>query len=532
MSPLTVADLIIKRLQSYQVTHIFGYPGGQLTPLYDALFRVDSPRHILARDEQGAAFMADGYARATGKPGVCLAVCGPGVLNALTPLATAYTDSIPMLLISGQIYKKGAGLRSGYYHENEQLRACETCVKWLARIENTEEIIDNVDEAFQQMTSGRPGPVVLEIPLDVLREEVPSVELPALPKSSTPLAPTEHEIDKLVTLIDSWQRPILMVGGGVITANAESQLQQLAERLGAPVFHTAMGKSALSSAHPLLAGMCWQVATSDLTGMEQNFSPQLRESDGMLAIGCRFSQLGTGNWTAPYPKSLAHIDIDAEEIGRHYPATIGLQADARIALEMLLDALPAESRQAWTDAKRRGVEEMWKLEGRDFITPIRRALPEDAILIPDVTRLAYLMMVEMPIYQPRTFLHPAGYVTMGYGIPAALGARTAYSERPIVTIVGDGCFMMTALELATSAQEKLPIVVVLMNDGSLTLIKALQQRRFGERYIGVDLHNPDFALFAQSFGVQHQAVRTGEELEESLREAIKQPVTTLIEVKL
>ncbi len=534
MSTSTVsgADVVVRRLRQHDVDHIHGYPGGQLTPLYDALHRDRTIRHILARDEQGAAFMADGYSRARGKPGVCLAVCGPGVLNAVTPLATAYTDSIPFLLISGQIYRKGAGLRSGYYHENEQLRLCETCTKWRARVESVGEIEAAIDQAFVQMRTGRPGPVLIEIPLDVFREDASDIQMSPLTPIPDASAPSTEEVGRLAELIQSWKRPLLMVGGGVVSSGAEAPLEQLAERLGSPVFHTAMGKSALSARHPLHAGIPWQRATSDLTGMDEFFSPQFREADGLLALGCRFTQLATGNWTLPVPPSLAQIDIDASELGRHYPVDLGIEADIQRTLQKLLDTLPQQSRVAWTSAKRRGVEEPWLLENHDYLTPLREALPDDAIVVADITRLAYTMMVEFPIVQRRGFLHPAGYVTMGYGIPAALGARSAIPDRPIVALVGDGCFLMSGMELATSVQENLPIIVIVMNDGSLTLIKAIQQRRYDHRLLGVDLRNPAFALFAKAFGVQHRRVESGEQLGSAVRESLGSETTVLIEVCL
>jgi acetolactate synthase-1/2/3 large subunit len=290
-----------------------------------------------------------------------------------------------------------------------------------------------------------------------------------------------------------------------------------------------MGKCTLPSNHPLAAGMPWNRATSDLSAMEQFFSPLFAEADGVLAVGCRFTQLTTGTWTLKLP-TLAQIDIDAEELGRHYPLGLGIHADARLALEQLLKRLPAVPRTAWT--RPLPAHEPWQLPGLDLVPPLRRVLLRDGIVVADITRLAYILLVEFPVYQPRTFLHPAGYVSMGYGIPAALGARAAFPHRPIVAVVGDGCFLMSGMELATAVQEKLPIVVILINDGSLTLIKAIQKRRYQERYLGVDLLNPDFGLFARSFGVRHQALCDASSFETSLREALGRDETTLLEVKI
>jgi thiamine pyrophosphate-dependent acetolactate synthase large subunit-like protein len=526
---ISVADLLVRRLGEHGVEDVFGYPGGQLTPVYDALYRQGVIRHRLARHEQAAGFMADGYARATGRPGVCLAVCGPGVFNAATPLLTAYTDSIPVLLISGQVPTVGQGLRSGYYHENDQLRACGPLIKWGARVSSPDQLVSCLDEAWVQLTTGRPGPVLLEIPLDVLRKDAPAA---VLPPPVPPLAPPADpaEIHQLVDLIQTWERPLLLIGGGVLSAQAENLLRQLAERLGAPVLHTANGKGAFPASHPLAMGMPWVRATSDLTEMTTHLSPLLAQSDGLLALGCRFSQLGTASWSLRPPPCLVQIDIDPEEIGRHYPVQLGITADLGMALESLLSALPPTDRSPW--ASKQAIGQPWRLPGMDVVEPLRQTLPEDGILAADVTRLAYILMADFPLDHPRTFLHPSGAVAMGYAIPAALGARVAWPGRKVVAVVGDGGLLMSGMELATSQQEKLPIVVLLINDQCLSLIKSTQQRRYQKRYIAVDLENPDFSLLARAFGVGYACPKSDEELERALREAFDRDETTLIEVSI
>lgn len=528
--PITGADVLVRGLRDAGVRVVFGYPGGPLMPLYDALYREPAVRHVLARDEQAAAFMADGYARASGEPGVCLAVCGPGVFNAATPLANAFTDSIPVLLISGQVPAAGRGLRSGYYHENDQREACATFTKWRGCAENVASIPAMLDRALVAVGDRRPGPALLEVPGNVLGAEADKLPEPS-PSTmvAAPIArPAEAQIatEKIAT----WRRPIILAGGGVKSAHAESLLVQVAERLGAPVFTSLMGKDAISSEHPLAFGLPWARATSDMSNMAPNMKPALAEADGMLAVGCRFSQVTTGNWTMPHPPSLVQIDIDRAELGRHYPVTFGLHADARQALKLLLNALPPESRVPWTKAAPPGPP--WRLPGVDLVGPLRRALPRDGIVVADVTRLAYILLADFPTYQPGTFLHPAGFVAMAYGIPAALGAKAARPERKVVAVVGDGCFMMSALELATAVQEKLPIVVVLINDGSLSLVKAIQERRFEKRHLGVDLRNPDFGQFTRAFGIRHWLVADDQAFEEALREALAVEESAVVEVRL
>lgn len=512
----TGGDLLVRRLHELGVRHVFGYPGGPLTPLYDALYREQAVRHILARHEQGAAFMADGYARATGKPGVCITVCGPGAFNAATPIAGAFSDSVPVLLINGQVPSREP--RSGYYHENDQLQAFAPFTKAQIRVEHVAALVPELDRAWATTLAGRPGPVLFEVTGCVLRAEAKSAAMPAVPSLPSPSAPTPEDVERLARLLGSWRRPLLMAGGGVLSADACSELRELAERLGAPVFHTLMGKSALATDHPLAAGLPWKQATSDATDMGAFMSPLFAEADGMLAIGCRFTQVTTGTWSLRPPSALAQIDIDAAELGRHYPIVLGIQADARATLRELLHLLPPEPRTPWADAK--PPREQRLIAGMDLSGAIRRALPRNAVVVADVTQLAYRMLVDFPVYEPRTFLHPAGGVSMGYGLPAALGAKAALPDHPVVAIMGDGCFQMTGMELATTMQERLPMVVVLIHDGSLTLIKMLQHRKYENRFIGVDLRNPDFGLLAKAFGVRAWRVDSERALESALREAI------------
>ncbi len=521
------ADLLVRRLRERGVRDVFGYPGGQLTPIYDALYREPALRHYLARHEQASTFMADGYARATGRPGVALAVCGPGVLNAATPLATAFTDSVPLLLISGQVPTAGLGPRSGYYHENDQLAACTTFTKWRARVERPADLVPLLDEAWHALTTGRPGPVLFEVPLDVLRAEMTPDPWPSMPAPQA-LVLDPAPIAEVAALIGSWRRPLILAGGGVVSGGAGVALARLAERLGAPVLHTALGKCALPASHPLAAGMPWRRATSDLTNMGEFFSPLFAQADGLLALGCRFTQLATGSWLLR-PPPLAQIDVDPDELGRHYPVEAGVCAPLAAALPQLLALLPPEPRQLWATPVSKG--EPWRLPGIDVVGPLRRAVPRDGILAADVTRLAYVLMAEFPLEAPRSFLHPAGSVAMGYAIPAALGARAAFPERKVVAVVGDGGFMMSALELASAVQERLPIVVLLVNDNALTLIKATQQRRYAERYIGVDLRNPDFGQFARAFGVRYGFADNEEALERELIAALAHDGVALVEVR-
>jgi acetolactate synthase-1/2/3 large subunit len=396
--------------------------------------------------------------------------------------------------------------------------------------ENAHDLYRLTEQALSAVNDRRPGPALLEVPVDVLAAELPRMPVSLNPTLSLPRRGQAADIDALLELVAAWRKPLLLAGGGVIAAGASQLLVQVAERLGAPVFHTLMGKGAIPSDHPQSYGLPWREATSDMTNMAQFISPLFREADGVLAVGCRFSQVSTGNWSIPQPQQLAHIDIDKEELGRHYPATLGIHADARHTLRALLSALPDERRQPW--APPAPARASWRLPGIDLVAPLRRALPRNAIVVADVTRLAYILLADFPVYEPRTFLHPAGFVAMAYALPAALGAKLAQPDRPVVAVVGDGGFMMSGMELATLVQEKVPVVVVLVNDRRLSLIRAIQKRRFGSRYLGVDLQNPDFGQFARAFGVRNWMVRDDTQLERALQEALAANETALIEVDL
>jgi acetolactate synthase-1/2/3 large subunit len=276
--------------------------------------------------------------------------------------------------------------------------------------------------------------------------------------------------------------------------------------------------------------MTWTRATSDLSNMEECLSPLFGRADGLLALGCRFTQLATGSWVLRPPREVIQIDIDSEEIGRHYLVAQGIAADLSATLDLLLAELPDRGRTCWADPPT--PREPWQLPGLDVVGVLKRTLPPETILSVDVTRLAYLLMADFPTLQPRAFLHPSGSVAMGYGLPAGLGARAAFPGRPVVVVVGDGGFQMSALELASSVQERLPVVVLLLNDNCLTLIKATQERRYGGRKIAVDLQNPDFGLLAGAFGVAYTRVEDEAALELALRQALASPGTTVVEVRL
>ncbi len=528
------SQLLVQCLRDAGARTVFGMPGGHTAGIYDALRAQSEIRHILFRNENAGAMMADAYSRASGRPGVCLVAAGPGLTNSTTGLGTAYVDSVPMLAISGQIPRAAIGANRGYFHEMDATALTAPLTKWNATARSADDIPALVQRAFQEMSSGRPRPVHLDLPVDVLAEATS-----ADPLSSAPLekpAPTQAESEQAAQLLSTAKRPLIIAGGGVVSANAGEQLLELAERLGAPILLTPMGQGSVPADHPQVAGSLFHAITSDLSGMEQNLSALPEHADCVLAVGCRFSQLATGNWALRLPEALIQIDIDPEELGRNYPVALGICADAAVAVGALLDALKADHGEAtasdWSQLRTSlPARPRWKIDGFDIAPVLRRVLDRDAIIACDVTRLYYMLLANFPVYEPRTLLHPSCFITLGYGIPAAIGAKAAHPDRQVVSVCGDGGFLMTAQELACAVQEDLKFVTVLINDNCLSAIKGIQNRTYGGRHMAVDLVNPDFMKLAEAYGVRGTRVTRMEQFEPALCEALAADRSTLIEVK-
>ena len=528
------AQLLVEGLAKHGVTTIFGMPGGQTTAIYDALYDHPTIRHVLVRNEHAGALMADGFARATGRPGVCLVTAGPGLTNALTGLGTAYSDSVPLLVLSGQVPRKAIGVWPGYYHEMDSLGVTAPLTKWNATAHSADEIPELVERAFSEMTTGRPRPVHLDLPIDVLVEE--SEAKPLGPTQAEPCPVDQQSVARAAEVLAGAERPLIIAGGGVVTAHAWAELLSVAEALHAPILTTPMGKDCVSHDHPLAGGMLFHRTTSDLTNMKDNLSALPGDADAVLVVGCRFSQLATGSWELELPNKMVQIDIDANEIGRHYPAEIGIQGDAKTVLTALGDVLRTgpsrENPSPWDDIRSQiPAPDRWHIEGFDLVPILRRTLDRDAIITCDITRLYYMMLANYPVYEPRTFLHSSNFITLGYGLPSALGAKAAFPDRQVVAIAGDGGFLMTAQELACAVQHKLNVVTILINDNCLSAMKGIQNRSYGGRHIAVDLTNPDFVRFAESFGALGLRVSKIEQFEDILEEALHADRPAVIEIQ-
>ena len=524
---MTGGEAVVRSLEAHGVDTVFGIPGTHNLGIYEALREMGGIRHILARHEQGAAFMADGYARASGEVGVCLSTTGPAALNTLASLGTAYSDSSPVLCIASQIPVEGIGLGKGYLHECEdQLGSFAPVTKWRARADTVAEIPGVLREAFAQMQSGRPRPVAVEIPCDTL-DESDDVTIPA-PADVERAAPDPEQVEQAVRLLRKARRPVIWAGGGVIGSGAGAELQALAERLQAPIFTTVLGKGAVRDDHPLAAG------ATLLLPYARAF---LAESDVMLAVGTRFTEEESDRWGLRLPESLIHIEIDPEEIDRNYPATVGVLGDARSALQLINEKLRdvrgrekgiaagiAEMRQkVWGYCQERAPE------GVELVQTLRKALPRETIIVSDLTVAAYWCRRLLDIYEPRTNIYPWGFCTLGFGLPAAIGAKVAKPERPVVVLCGDGGFLFNCQELAAAVQLGLPIVTLVFNDSAYGVLRPQQEARYGAAH-EVDLVNPDFMGLAGAFGVDGCRVESIEQLGPAVTRAIEADRSALIEL--
>ncbi len=523
---MTVAEYIVRFLGAQGIRVVFGMPGGHNLPLYDALARQRRIRHILVRNEMGAALMADGYARASGEVGVCLVTSGPGVTNALTGIGVAYGDSIPVLLLSSQVPSPGVGREAGYFHEMDSLAATAPLTKWNARADKAADVPAVMAEAFRRLRSGRPRPVHVEVSVDVLAQ--PCAGAVARVRGDTPPVPDAHAVSRAARLLAEAERPLILAGGGAVGASRE--LLALARALGAPVLTTAMGKGVAPSTDRLAAGLTWRGITPDLLDMDRLFSPLLGRSDVLLAVGCRFTQLATGNWAMPMPRRLIHVDIDPEVINRRYQAEVAIVADAKDGLRAILGALKAGPRPqrspAWAKAAR-----LSRPSTGPFILTLWQGLRADAIIVADVVRIAYPLLAEYPASRPRSVMSSVGFFAMGHGLPGAIGAKLAFPERQVVALAGDGGFLMTGQELATAVQENVPVVCLVVNDGCLTAIGTLQDQRYRGRRFAVDLKNPDFAAYARAFGALGFTVRRPQELRPALDRALRARRPALLDLR-
>ncbi|MBC7234437.1 MAG: thiamine pyrophosphate-binding protein [Chloroflexi bacterium] len=525
MSSMKGGQAVVAALLRESVETVFGIPGVHTLEIYDALYDRPQIRHILARHEGGAAFMADGYARASGRVGVVLAITGPGVTNASTALGQAYADGVPLLLVHSDVDSRYRGL--GNLHELKDQRGMLAAItKWGGRAERVGDIPVLIHIALERAQEGWPGPVHVEIPLDILgtQEEV------ALPEQEARLRPqvAEEELAQAAALLAQSERPLIYAGWGVTAAAANAELLELAERLGAVVLTDPVGKGTLPEDHPL----CLGAAFMDREAVE----PLLVRADVGLAIGTRLGAMETRNGELALPKPLIHIDPLAENIGRLYPTEVGIVGEIKAALGALLQRLPRRSRPGPREEVARAKAQAYqRLHERApqiarILGDLRSALGREGILGLDMTLPAYWAARYLEVYEPRTLLNPYYFMALGYGLPAAIGAKLARPDRPVVALCGDGGFLFTCQELATAALYGLDLTIVLFNNDRYGAIYRHQQRRYEGRTVATELANPDFVAFAESFGIRGVRLCSYEDLGVALRETLSRRELALIEV--
>jgi len=517
---LSGGEAIVEALIANGVETVFGIPGIQLDALFDAFYgRRDRIRVIHTRHEQGAAYMAMGYAQASDRAGVFTVVPGPGLLNSLTALADAASANLPILGVTGQIPSERIGQGLGFAHELKDQRAVVAgIIDWVERAQYPSEVPERIDAAFRHMYRPRHRPAVLEMAPDIMAKRAPVLALPAAQKPQPPLAPPEA-IARAAELIGKSKSVLIMVGGGCI--GAEAPLRRFAELLGAPIVMTQNARGVLSDDHPLAYNM--------LCGQEF-----WKEADLIIAIGTRM-MTPLLSWGRPELPML-RIDVDPVQIAKPRLPTQAIVADASAALNALSAALEASSHRpsrSWDFAAlaKPVMSRLASLEPvAQFARAIREAVPRDGIFASDITQFGVYARFALPIYNPKSYLLPGNQATLGWAYPAALGAQIAQPERKVVTFAGDGGFLFNVQELATAVQHRIPVVAIVFNNSRYGNVHLIQAKDYGGRHIAADLRNPDFVALARAFGMDAARVETPEALGRALTGFLKARAPALIEV--
>ncbi len=511
MDTITGAQALMRALEHEGVEVLFGVPGGAILPAYDPM--LDSPiRHVLARHEQGAGHMAEGYAQATGKVGVAVATSGPGATNLVTPLADAYMDSVPIVAITGQVPTNAIG--NDAFQEAHTWGISMPCTKHNYLVTEVDDIPDVIREAFHIAASGRPGPVLVDLPKNVLTasldwHEPGTINLPGYKPN---LEGHPRQVKAAVELMMASERPVLYVGGGVIKAEAHQELLALAERTGIPVVTTLMARGAFPDTHPLALGM---------PGMHGTYTAimAMQRADLLVSLGARFDDRVTGDTASFAPDAkIVHVDVDPAEIGKVRAPDVPIVGDARQVIGQLLrvtervlgeDAPP--DRSAWLETLRSWQRDYplaydqqpdGPVKQQYVIEEIHRITGGDAIVVAGVGQHQMWASQFWKFTKPRSWINSGGLGTMGFAVPAAIGAQVARPDEVVFAIDGDGCFQMTCQELITASTERIPVKIAVMNNGSLGMVKQWQKLFYGQRYSAIDLtdHTPDYVKLAEAMG--------------------------------
>ena len=542
MEPLiNGSQALLQALVAEGVDTVFGYPGGQIMPVFDALYDFEGRglRHILVRHEQGAIHAAQGYARVSGRPGVVIVTSGPGATNVITGIADAMTDSTPVVVITGQVASSALGTDA--FQEADVIGITSAITKWNYQIRRAEDVAGAVARAFYIASTGRPGPVVLDFTKDAqagltafhyepcrfIRSYVPA------PK------PSPQALDKAVALIDAAQRPLLLFGQGVVLSGAGPALSAFLEKADIPAGATMLGLGALPPDDPHYEGMI---------GMHGNVAPNVKtaQCDLLLAVGMRFDDRVTGAVAAFAPQArVIHIDIDPSEIGKIIPVEVGIRGDAKEVLEILTRRIAPASHTEWIESFRpaREMEEKTAIrpetapaEGPlrmgEVVAAVSRLSEGRAIVVTDVGQNQMMAARYSAFNEPRSFISSGGLGTMGFGLPAAIGALAAEPGRPVCLFTGDGGIQMTLEELGTVMQEQMPVKILILNNNWLGNVRQWQELFFQGRYSQTRMLNPDYTLIARAYGIRSRVVEARDQLEEALRDMLSVPGPCLLDIRV
>ncbi|AFK22439.1 acetolactate synthase, large subunit [Pyrococcus sp. ST04] len=510
-------------------------------PVFDELLDSDI-RHITTRHEQGAAHAADGYARVSGRPGVAITTSGPGATNLVTGIATAYMDSSPIVAITGQVPTYMVGKMA--FQETDIINITKPITKWNYQIQRPEEVPKAVKMAFTIATLGRPGPTLLDFPKDAQTGEAEMNFDVDVSQYVTPWRPPKldacpEEVKKAVDMILSAERPVFIVGGGVVWSGATDEVLAIAEYLLIPIMATFMGKGAVPENHPLYVGnlgMHGKIAANKL----------LPETDLIIAVGMRWSDRTVSEFEnfAPNAK-IIHIDIDPKEVGKNVKVDLGIIGDAKRVLRAIYSEIirRVKKRESWPwlekvkEFKEKYKEELVPIDGNylrppEILKELRKILPEDAIVATEVGQNQMWVALFFPILKPRTFITSGGLGTMGFGFPASIGAKVAKPDKVVVDIAGDGSFMMSERELATAVNENIPVIVIILNNSSLGMVAQWQRMFYNRRYVATYFKNPDFAKLAEVYGANGFRAETMDELIRAVKEGMNSDVPTVIDVPI
>ena len=537
--PLSGAQILCRVLLEEGVELLWGYPGGAIMPFYHALPDYPGLRHILVRHEQAAAHAADGYARACGRLGVCVATSGPGATNLVTGLATAHMDSSPILAITGQVSRAMIGRDA--FQETDVIGVTLPVTKHSHQVHDVSELAQRVREAIAIATDGRPGPVLIDVPKDVQNQKTEYVPAtaPRTPRASargpqasrTPGARAESReaaIHDAARMIAEAQRPLIMMGHGVILADAYDELRRLAERTGFPVITTLLGISGFPESHPLHLGM---------PGMhgEVHVNRAIQRADLILGIGLRFDDRVTGNTAGFAPQArIIHVELDASEIGKNVPTALGIVGDAKAVLTDLLSTVVPRQCDAWRDEIRSFVRQRREsfrgdLSPENIMAAIHRVAGDRATIVTDVGQHQMWVAKVYPYERPNSHITSGGLGTMGFAVPAAMGVALARPGEPVWSISGDGGFQMNLQELATMVQEKIPVKIGIFNNGYLGMVRQWQQFFHARRYSATPIWSPDYVKLAQAYGIAGWRVEDAGQLAAVVARANATPGPALIE---